>query len=115
MPTSNRPVDWAVTGRGKAPAKLPQAERTAKRHQAGPLALGFTRHPPARRTLRRFNVMYNNMDNFCLSRGWGIRVGYPSSKLLRALPRSNRVRLARRIVFALTANRYYGLVRRAPR
>jgi hypothetical protein len=109
MPTSsNRPVDWAVTGRGKAPASCPKPSGRLSGTRLGPLALGFTR-TRARRTLRRFNVMYNHMDNFCLSPGWGIRVGYPSSKLLRALPRSNRVRLARRIVFALTANRYYAL------
>jgi len=41
--------------------------------------------------------------------GWGIRVGYPSAKLLRELSSRQRARVAGRIILALTANRYYAL------
>jgi hypothetical protein len=73
----------------------------------GALALGLTR-ARAHHTLRRFTVTHFGFDDFCL-RGWGIRVGYPSRKLLRLLPRRERSALAGRVVIALTANRYYKL------
>jgi hypothetical protein len=76
--------------------------------QLGPLALGFTR-AYARHALRRFHVRKNDMDDFCLYAGWGIRVGYPSSKLLRALTAPDRRRVRGRIVLALTDNPFYGL------
>ena len=74
----------------------------------GPLSLGWTR-ARARRTLRRFDVASNNMDNFCLFAGWGIRVGYPSAKLSSRLSPRKRASIAGRIVLALTANPYYAL------
>ena len=74
----------------------------------GPLALGWTR-ARARATLRNFNVTHNDLHNFCLAAGWGIRVGYPSAKLLRELSSRQRARVAGRIILALTANRYYAL------
>lgn len=74
--------------------------------QLGPLALGFTR-AHARHTLRRFHVRQNQMDDFCLYAGWGIRVGYPSSKLLRVFTAPERNRVRGRIVLALTANPFY--------
>jgi pimeloyl-ACP methyl ester carboxylesterase len=74
----------------------------------GPLKLGFTR-ARARHTLPRSGVTYNNMDNFCLFGGWGIRVGYPSAKLKRDLRPSQRRRVADRVILALTANPYYAL------
>jgi hypothetical protein len=33
----------------------------------------------------RFNVRSYHTDNFCLSIGWGIRVGYASSRLLGSI------------------------------
>jgi hypothetical protein len=74
----------------------------------GPLRLGWTR-AHARRTLRRFGVTANNMDNFCLFAGSGIRVGYPSAKLSRRLSPRQRARIAGRAILALTANPYYAL------
>jgi pimeloyl-ACP methyl ester carboxylesterase len=79
----------------------------------GPLALGWTR-ARARRTLRRFDVTHNNLDNFCLFAGWGIRVGYPSAKLLRELSPSGRARFAGKVILALTANPHYALDRARP-
>jgi hypothetical protein len=74
----------------------------------GPLKLGLTR-ARARKTLKRFGVTYNNMDNFCLYAGWGIRAGYPSSKLLRSLSASQRKRVKDKIILMLTANPFYAL------
>ncbi|HEY3728686.1 MAG TPA: hypothetical protein VGL51_16030 [Solirubrobacteraceae bacterium] len=74
----------------------------------GPLALGMTR-ARARHILPRFKRTHNDFDNFCLRAGWGIRVGYPSAKLLRRLPARARRQNKGRIVIALTANRHYAL------
>jgi hypothetical protein len=74
----------------------------------GPLALGFTQ-AKERALLPRFKVIGYGFDNFCLYGGFGIRVGYPSSKLLGVLPAVQRARLEGRIVLALTANPYYML------
>jgi hypothetical protein len=49
------------------------------------------------------------MDFFCLAGGGGIRVGYPSRKLLSKLPRGLRRRVRGRAVLLLTANRHYAL------
>jgi hypothetical protein len=76
--------------------------------QLGPLRLGFTR-AHARRLLSRYEVTYNSMDNFCLAGRWGIRVGYPSPKLLAGLPARERGAVRGRIVLMLTANSYYSL------
>ena len=74
----------------------------------GAIALGETR-AKARRTLRRLRVTHYGFDDFCLRNGYGIRVGYPSPRLLSHQPRRLRRRLSGRVVFALTANRYYAL------
>ncbi len=74
----------------------------------GPLALGMSRSR-ARHTLRRFVVQRYGFDDFCLRGGWGIRVGYPSPKLLRSLPRRLRGQIRNRVIEALTANRFYAL------
>ena len=34
----------------------------------------------ARHKLKRFGVTHNDLDNFCLYAGWGIRAGYPSTQ-----------------------------------
>jgi pimeloyl-ACP methyl ester carboxylesterase len=88
--------------------RCPRPTGRLKGHSLGPLTLGWTR-ARARRTLPRFGVTYKNMDNFCLFAGRGIRVGYPSKKLLRSLSPNKRARFAGRIILALTANPYYAL------
>ncbi len=73
----------------------------------GPVTLGMTRA----RVRKRFSSTTRGrryMDYFCLSPR-GIRVGYPSPKLLRAVPRAERKRVRGRVVLALTASRYYAL------
>ncbi len=74
----------------------------------GPLALGMSR-AHARHLMPHFARTRNGFDNYCLRRGWGIRAGYPSPRLLKSLPRRLRGRTSGRIVIALTANRYYAL------
>jgi hypothetical protein len=74
----------------------------------GPFALGSSR-AHARHTLKRFQVTANDFDNFCLYGGWGIRVGYPSSRILRVISAGERSRVAGKIVLALTANPFYAL------
>jgi len=74
----------------------------------GPISLGVTQ-AKARRMLPRFDVRSYHTDNFCLSGGQGIRVGYASTRLLGATSRSKLARLNGRIVLALTANPYYAL------
>jgi hypothetical protein len=78
----------------------------------GRLTLGLSRRT-ARRKLRRFGVTHNHFDNFCLYGGWGIRAGYPSAKLVRALPREQRKRVTG-IVLLSTANPFYALDRIKP-
>ncbi len=72
----------------------------------GPLGLGLSRGQ-ARHRLKRYVVTHNDFDNFCLYGGWGIRVGYPSSRLMRTLPAARR--FAKHVVLGLTANPYYAL------
>jgi hypothetical protein len=74
----------------------------------GPLSLSMTR-TRARHILKRFAITTNHFDNFCLYGGWGVRVAYPSARLLRSMPPSRRRQLTGTIVLALTANPYYNL------
>ena len=72
----------------------------------GPLGLGFTR-THAEHLLRHRLAHTKSSDDFCLYAGWGIRVEYPSSKLLGRLSRRDRHRVADRIVLAVTSNPFY--------
>jgi hypothetical protein len=64
----------------------------------------------ARRLLPQFHIQKTfGFDDFCLFAGWGIRVAYPSARLLRSLPAKQRARTAHRIVIALTSNPFYAL------
>jgi hypothetical protein len=49
------------------------------------------------------------IDNVCLYGGWGINIGYPTNKLLRALSRHARTQVKGKIVLAITSNPYYAL------
>ena len=53
------------------------------------------------------------MDFFCQTPK-GIRLGYPSPKLLRTVSGRQRRRVRNRVVLALTANPYYALERVRP-
>jgi len=86
----------------------PKPSGRLRTSQLGSLALGMTRRH-ARHVLHRFAVTRNLFDNFCLYAGWGIRVGYPSPKLLATIPARRRSGVTGKIVLALTANPYYAL------
>jgi hypothetical protein len=73
----------------------------------GPITLGLTR-TRARRTLPRFKPRSYHTDNFCLSGGWGIRVGYASARLLGST-HTRQAAISGRVVLALTANPFYTL------
>jgi hypothetical protein len=66
----------------------------------GPLSLGMTR-AAARKKLKKFSSQRSSVDDFCLYAGWGIRVGYGSSRLGK--------KFADKIVLALTSNTFYHL------
>ncbi|MDQ6834754.1 MAG: hypothetical protein M3016_01055 [Actinomycetota bacterium] len=74
----------------------------------GRLHLGQRRRA-VRRTFARVRTRHlRYMDFFCLA-GNGVRVGYASPKLLRALTVGQRRRTRARAVLLLTANRHYAL------
>jgi hypothetical protein len=72
----------------------------------GPVWLGEARRK-ARRQLPRFVAENRYTDNFCLSGGSGIKVGY--ARPGRARSRGALAEARGNIVLALTANRYYAL------
>lgn len=74
----------------------------------GPVSLG-TRRAAARHrfgTLQRRGRRY--MDFFCTGHN-GIRIGYPSPRLLRSVSRAKRHRVAGRSVLILTSSRHFAL------
>ena len=86
----------------------PRPSGRLRGRRLGPIALGFTRKH-ARHTLPLARVQRYGFDDFCLRGGWGIRAGYPSSKLMRSLHRSLRRKVAGRVILALSANPFYAL------
>jgi hypothetical protein len=74
----------------------------------GPVTLGQTRRN-VRREFAGFMTRHRRyMDFFCPTHD-GIRVGYPSPKLLRTLTARQRRQARNRAVLVLTANRHYAL------
>lgn len=74
----------------------------------GPVTLGMTR-ARARRAFFKFSTRrMRYMDFFCLTPG-GIRAGYGSPRLLRALPKRQRARYSGRVVLISTATPFYSL------
>ena len=74
----------------------------------GPVRLGMTR-ALARRQFARFSLRGRRfMDFFCTGEN-GIRVGYPSTKLMRTLSKRQRGRLRGRVILALTNSHQYAL------
>jgi sugar lactone lactonase YvrE len=74
----------------------------------GPLTLGLTR-ARARQMLPLFKASSYHTDNFCLSGGWGIRVGYASARLLGSTTDAGEAAISGKVVLALTANPFYAL------
>jgi hypothetical protein len=101
-------VDSITVASGEPP-RCPAPQGRLSGTRLGPVTLGMTR-ARIRRTLRgRADRGQRDMDFFCLAGGGGIRVGYPSRKLLSKLPRGLRRRVRGRAVLLLTANRHYAL------
>jgi beta-glucosidase len=75
----------------------------------GPTKLGATVTKTRKSFRRRSRQSRNGIDVFCLAGGPGIRVGYPSGRLLRRLGSHERRRVRNRAVLLLTGNRIYGL------
>ncbi len=81
----------------------------------GPMRLGMTRAQVRREFFHISTHRRRYMDYFCSSHS--IRVGYPSGRLLRSVPRHDRARLSGRAVLALTSSLHYALrgIRRGER
>jgi uncharacterized protein len=95
----------------KTPLGCPAASGRLIGTVLGPARLGMTRAQvrkafPDNSTSSTRGRAY--MDFFCLSRS-GIRVGFPSSTLLRSLPRKQRAKFSGHVVLALTASHAYSL------
>jgi hypothetical protein len=101
-----------VVAVNRATLKCPRPTGRLSGATLGKLRLGMSKKA-ARSKLKRFGVTHNAFDNFCLYAGWGIRAGYPSTKLLRSLPGSERKRVTG-VILLLTANPYYALDRTRP-
>ncbi|MHB8692382.1 MAG: hypothetical protein ACYDHH_14170, partial [Solirubrobacteraceae bacterium] len=98
----------ALVKTGNAPLGCPSASGALTNRGIGPVTLGMTRAQAERAVIASSTRGHANMEVLCLTPS-GIRVGYPSAKLLRSLPRRVRAAVKGRVVLALTANRYYSL------
>jgi YVTN family beta-propeller protein len=98
------------TARGPfpAPAGCPAASGRLDGLALGPIRLGLTRTQARSKFTSVSTRGRRDMDFFCLNLS-GIRVGYPSAKLLHRLSPARRRRITGRVVLALTANPYYAL------
>jgi dienelactone hydrolase len=74
----------------------------------GPMHLGMTRAAVRRRFSQGSTRDHRYMDFFCPA-PTGIRVGYPSPKLLGGLSRAQRARVRGRAILALTDNRHFAM------
>jgi hypothetical protein len=101
----------ALPGVPSTPLGCPAAFDNLHGTSLGPARLGMSR-TQLRRAFPNSSMSstrgHRYMDFFCLSRS-GIRAGFASPKLLRALPRSLRKRLGGRAVLLLTANKHYAV------
>ncbi|MGA9857945.1 MAG: glycoside hydrolase family 3 C-terminal domain-containing protein [Solirubrobacteraceae bacterium] len=74
----------------------------------GPVRLGMSR-PRVRARFARLDLRGRRyMDFFCTGHN-GIRVGYPTPRLLHSLPRAQRRRLTGQAVLVLTSSRHFAL------
>jgi hypothetical protein len=105
---SDGPLTVHFTGCGGQKARCPRATGRLSGATLGRVRLGMTRARVRRRLSHRVRRHMRYEDFFCLS-GGGVRVGYPTPKLLRELPRSARRSVRGRAVIILAANRRYGL------
>jgi hypothetical protein len=74
----------------------------------GPVSLGMTR-AQARRQFTRVSLRGRRFMDFFCTGDHGIRVGYPSPRLLRSVSANLRRRLRGRVVLILTSSRHYAV------
>jgi hypothetical protein len=86
----------------------PVATGRLRGNTLGLVTLGMTRERARRAFTHSSDRGRRYEDFFCLTPN-GVRVGYASPRLLATLPRRERARLAGRVVWASTANRFYSL------
>lgn len=91
-----------------APSGCPHAAGTLHGRRLGLIRLGMTR-AQARRAYQHNSDRHKRYEDFFCLTPIGIRVGYASPKLLRALPAGQRRRVRGRVVWASTANGFYSL------
>jgi hypothetical protein len=102
------PTSQTTAANAKANRCAP-AIGTLRGASLGPVRLGRTR-AEVRRAFSRIRRPRGSMDLICLS-GGGIRVGYPSSAVVRSMSRRDRARTSGRDVLLLTSNPQYALDR----
>jgi hypothetical protein len=96
----------SVGGSSKYSCVQPAGRLSGRR--LGPVQLGMKRTAVRKRFARRTTGGRRNMDFFCTA-SHRIRVGYPSTKLLRDISRPRRRRVNGRAILVLTASHHYAL------
>jgi hypothetical protein len=94
-----------------APAKVPGCPPptgSVTGRSLGLLRLGMTRKQAHQAYSHSSNRGKRYQDFFCLTPS-GVRVGYASPKLIKSVPRSQRSKLAGRVVWASTSDPYYAV------
>jgi hypothetical protein len=88
--------------------RCPRATGSIGGLKLGLLALGMTRAQARHAYTKSSTRGRKYVDFFCLTPR-GVRAGYASPQLVNSLPRSERRKLARRVVWASTASLYYAI------
>jgi len=101
-------VPSAPAAPGSPTAACPLATGKLKGNTLGMVRLGMTRARVRRAYTRSSDHRGRYQDFFCLI-PTGVRVGFPSPKLLRALPRGKRKAFRGRASWASTSNVYYAV------
>jgi hypothetical protein len=99
-------VSSAPAPAGSPAAACPLATGKLNGNTLGLVRLGMTRARVRRAYTRSSDHRGRYQDFFCLI-PMGVRVGYPSPKLLRTLPRGKRKAFRGRVSWASTSNVYY--------
>lgn len=110
LPASELAVTAEIPGQLTQPTRFSCAQPSGRLagRSLGPITLGMTRARARRQFVGVSTRGRRYMDFFCLNRS-GIRVGYPSPKLLRTLPLGERRHEHGRVVLALSSNPHYAL------
>jgi putative CocE/NonD family hydrolase len=104
--TANEPTGLPQAASG--PLACPRPTGRLAGTALGPVRLGMTRARAQAAFAASSTRGHADMEFFCLTPN-GIRVGFPSAKLLARLPSTERAGERGRVIIALTANRAYAL------